>query len=430
MSVSEQNIEKLPNFLNKDEVIELGSTFGTPLYVYDEVSMLTAAADAKQFNNPHGLRVRYAMKANPRREILDIFKGQGLSIDASSEYEVVEALEAGFAPEDILLTSQDYPKRDILQYFVERGVSYNACSLQQLRNFGEILPNHLVSLRVNAGLGSGGNNKTNVGGPASPFGIWYEDLDKAQKIIDDYGLGVERFHSHIGSGSDPKIWKKIARMCIDIIKEHPRLFGEITSINFGGGYKVGRMGYEASTDLHEISKPIADEIEKYSQKRGTPLEIEIEPGTFLVANGGAIITSVRDKKSTGPDGYTHAIVDSGMTENLRPSLYSAVHPIIGVPLTDTSNTEETVIYGRACESGDLMTPDPDGEPGALKPRRIKKVEIGDLVVIGGAGAYCESMSAVGYNSYPSAPAVMKMTDGKIKRLRPKAIRERPIRDDM
>lgn len=430
MEKHEQRIERLPNFLNEEEVIDLASIYGTPLYVYDEVNMLASATDAKRFNNPFGLTVRYAMKANPRQEILELFREQGLSIDASSEYEVVEALEAGFEPENILLTSQDYPQLDILKYFVDRGVKYNACSLKQLRNFGEVLPNHEVGLRINTGLGSGSNNKTNVGGPTSPFGIWHEDLSSAKEILDDYGLIVERFHSHIGSGSDPEEWKKIAKMSIDLMQSNSEIFRKVKTINFGGGYKVGRLISESSTNLREISQPIAREVKKYFEETGMPLKMEIEPGTFLVANAGVILASVRDIKRTGREGFTHIILDSGMTENLRPSLYNAAHPISGVPIRDSGETDEVIVYGRACESGDLISPNPEGAPGELQTRKIKRVEIGDFAVIGGAGAYCESMSAVGYNSYPSAPALMKMAGGKIKHLKPRTIKERPVRHDL
>lgn len=392
--------EPLPSFLTEQAVSDLAKDIETPFFIYDRTTLVEAAQEAKSFESPNGLVVRYAMKANPNAAILRTFKEQGLSIDASSGEEAQKAIEIGFSPADISLTSQLVPK-DLVR-LVRRGVKYNASSLYQLENFGKNFPLGNVGIRVNSGLGSGGNHKTNVGGPASSFGIWHEDLPDAQRIVNRYGLTVETFHSHIGSGSDPKVWKKVASMCIDLMHEHSGLFGEVKNLNLGGGYKVGRMSYETSTDLREISAPIADEIASYSEERGEPLNLEIEPGTFLVANAGAIISKIRDIKSTGSKGYMHYICDSGMTENLRPSLYAAQHPltIINEKLNDDDLTP-AVVHGRACESGDLMTPDPD-DPSKLRPRLMKTAHIGSLLVIGGAGAYCESMNASGYNSYPKA----------------------------
>ena len=78
-----------------------------------------------------------------------------------------------------------------------------------------------VGLRFNPGTGSGGTNRTNVGGPSSSFGIWKGELDKAVKLYEDFGLKVERIHTHIGSGSDPEIWKKVASMSLDLVRAIP-----------------------------------------------------------------------------------------------------------------------------------------------------------------------------------------------------------------
>lgn len=395
--------EPLPNFLTEQAVIELAEDIPTPFFVYDKATLIEAAQATEEFQAPHGLTVRYAMKANPKKAILNTFREQGLSIDASSGEEAKKAIDVGFEPNDISLTSQLIPRN--LSKLVGQGIKYNATSLHQLENFGKSFPLSKVGIRVNAGLGSGGSHKTNVGGPASSFGVWHEDLHDAQRIVNRYGLTVETFHSHIGSGSDPQVWKKVAGMCIDIMRQHPGLFSQTENLNLGGGYKVGRMSYETSTDLREISSPIAEEVASFSEERSAPLNLEIEPGTFLVANAGAIISRIRDIKSTGAQGYTHYICDSGMTENLRPSLYGAQHPLIVVnQKRNNSDQTEAVVHGRACESGDLMTPDPE-DPTKLKPRLMKTADIGSLLVIGGAGAYCESMSARGYNSYPKADAV-------------------------
>ena len=117
---------------------EVRRRFGTPCYVYDHAALETAAREALAFPAPFGLTVRYAMKANPSRGILALFRDLGLHVDASSDFEVERALRAGFAPERIQLTSQ-MPSR-ALERHLERGVLFNACSLHQLEEFGGSAP--------------------------------------------------------------------------------------------------------------------------------------------------------------------------------------------------------------------------------------------------------------------------------------------------
>ena len=99
-----------------------------------------------------------------------------------------------------------------------------------------------------------------------------------------------------------------------------------------------------------------------------------------------------------------------MTELLRPSLYGSQHPTIVVPkggkaTCATAEEAKYVVVGHCCESGDLVTP-ADGEPETLFERPMGKAEIGDMLVMEGAGAYCSSMSTKHYNSFPEAAEVM------------------------
>ena len=131
---------------------------------------------------------------------------------------------------------------------------------------------------------------------------------------------------------------------------------DVVRVSLGGGYKVGRMEGEQSTDVQEAGKPIVSEFERFAQQHGRQLHLEIEPGTFFVANAGALIASVMDIVDTGVDGYRFLKIDSGMTEVLRPSLYGAQHPIIVVPREDEERSSvEYLIAGHCCESGDVLS---------------------------------------------------------------------------
>jgi diaminopimelate decarboxylase len=394
--------------ITADVAAEVRRRFGTPCYVYDRAALEGAARAALAFPAPFGLTVRYAMKANPSRGILTLFRDLGLHVDASSDYEVERALRAGFAPDRVQLTSQ-MPSRALREH-VARGVLFNACSLHQLEEFGRLAPGGEVSVRMNPGLGTGSTKRTNTGGPASSFGIWHEAMGEVVAIARRHRLRVRRLHSHVGSGTDPEVWKRCARMTLDLGRALP----EVAIVNLGGGFKVGRMPEEPSVDLVDVGAHVRREIEEFRARDGRPLHLEIEPGTFLVANAGAIVASCVDVVDTGAEGYLFAKLDAGMPEITRPSLYGAQHPID--VLARGREQAAVVFVGPCCESGDILTPAP-GDPEALAPRWVPRPEIGDLVVVGGAGAYCAGMATINYNSYPQAPEAMLGSDGRLTLLR-------------
>jgi diaminopimelate decarboxylase len=388
-----------PRFLDYTTARTVADQFGTPVYVYDEATLKANAAAVLAFPNAFGLTARYAMKASPNAAILQIFRKAGLQIDASSGYEVHRAIDAGYDAAHISLSTQELPA-DFTDLY-DAGIEINACSLDQLERFGKAFPGRTIGLRFNPGAGSGGNNRTNVGGPASSFGIWHEWIDQVQAIVAKYDLKVTRIHTHIGSGSDPKVWQKVSTMNFDLVQQFP----EVTHLNLGGGYKVARMANEVGTDLQVCGAPVAEAFHKFAQETGRKIHLEIEPGTFLLANACSILSKVQDIVSTGTAGYEFLKLDTGMTEILRPSLYGAQHPLYIVQPEAVTETREYMIVGHCCESGDILTP-AAGDPELLATRELPVTQFGDLCVIDGAGAYCAAMATKHYNSYPEAAEIM------------------------
>ncbi len=398
--------------LSQAQVGDLRRDFSTPTFVYDQGELERRARATLAFPNPYGLTARYAMKACPNAAVLRIFNGLGLHIDASSGFEVRRALAAGIPGIRIQLTAQQLP--DDLEELLQQGVLFNACSLNQLREFGRRSAGGSLSVRINPGLGSGHSNRTNVGGPSSSFGIWHEYLDQVLEMATEYQLTVDRLHSHIGSGTDPSVWQHCARLTLGIAARLP----DVVSVNLGGGFKVARMPDEETTNLDTAGHQIVKEFERFYESHGRKLALEIEPGTFFVANAGALVCTVIDVVDTGPNGYNFIKVDAGMTEVLRPSMYGAQHPIHVLPCASTPVAEnlEYIIAGHCCESGDVLTPEPDN-PEGLRPRKLPATRSGDILVIGATGAYCSGMSAKNYNSFPEASEVLLASDGTFHLIR-------------
>jgi diaminopimelate decarboxylase len=395
-------------FLTADQAAEVRERFGTPCYVYDRAALERTARQLLAFKAPHGFTLRYAMKANPSRDILVLFRDLGLHIDASSDWEVERALRAGFAPARIQLSSQMPTTR--LAEHVRRGVLLNACSLHQLEAIGGAAPGHVIAVRMNPGLGSGSTKRTNTGGPASSFGIWHEYLDDVKSLAARHRLTLRTLHTHIGSGTDPDIWRRVTRMTLDLAAQLP----DVVVVNLGGGFKVGRMPEEPSADMDEVAAHVWRELDAFHDRHRRPLHLEIEPGTYLVATAGAVVATCVDVVDTGKDGYLFAKLDTGMTEVTRPSFYGAQHPID--VLATGRDPAQVVFVGPCCESGDILTPAP-GDPESLGPRWVPRPRVGDLVIVGGAGAYCAAMSTINYNSYPQAPEVMRDPDGTLRLIR-------------
>jgi diaminopimelate decarboxylase len=394
-------------FSTDSQMQEIAKTYGTPLLVYDESSLKKYASDTLNVPNVSGLTVRYSMKANSHSAILQIFDSIGIHIDASSYFEVKRAINAGISPEKIMLTSQTVLPKAFIREVVEQGVIYCCTSLNQLRNYCELYAggNKPVSIRINPGLGSGHNNRTNTAGPAASFGIWYQYITDIHQIVSKHNMKISRIHTHVGSGSDWKIWKKAAVLTLRIVREFP----DVDIVNLGGGYKIDRMDSSKSIDLDMVFSKIKQEFKKFSDETGRNLHLEIEPGTYLTANTCILLSTVNDIVSTGTEGFRFIKADASMSELLRPMIYGANHPlrILG---KENGVLIDYAVVGCCCESGDIFTV-AEGNPEVVNTVKLPQAEIGDILAIMGAGAYGISMSAKNYNSRPICAEVMIRTNG-------------------
>jgi diaminopimelate decarboxylase len=401
-----------PEFvISRKQAEEVSDMVGTPAFVYDERTLRENAKAVSNFPNAFGLTARYAMKANPHSTVLRIFDQMGLHFDASTVYEAQRAALAGINPEKIQLTSQVIHEEKILEDLVSQGMLFNATSLHQLEIANRVVSNREISIRINPGEGSGAFKTLTTGGPESSFGIWHEDILEAKAMVDSYGLKVVGLHTHIGSGADPEVGKVIARKSLHFANDFP----EATKFNLGGGFKRGRVPGEKTTDLQEYGMAIATEFRNFYGETGREFHLEIEPGTYLVANTGSLLTRVMDVKKTTED-QNFLLVDAGMNEVLRIPLYGAQHRLTVIP-QDSEPREERdyIVCGPCCESTDVLTIKAKS-PDTPEARRLTEARIGDLFEIGSCGAYCESMGTKGYNAIPEPPIALIGLDDKVHQI--------------
>ncbi len=406
--IKHPDVETLP--ADKISVFKkVAEKFDTPAYVYFEEDLLKNLQLFQTIQAPFGLIVRFAMKANSSAAILRLFEKMGVHFDASTFNECVRAIKAvGIKGSEIRLTSQEVQTKESLQFLAKNGVLYTACSLLQLETYGKVLPNTNISIRFNIGIGSGWTPQTTTGGKTSPFGV-YEQKEEINALLKKYNLTLTTVHLHIGSGSDPEKQKEAIQKALIFVKEYPT----VTALNMGGGYKVAGMSYEGAADISGIGREMANALTDFQKETTRKIVLEVEPGTALVANAGYILTSVIDKVNTGVGGEEFLKINGGMNMNARIPMYGAQHPIIVIPQNNKKRAiKEYLVFGVCCESGDVLTVR-SGKPEYLDPRRMLEAQVGDLLVVGRAGAYCASMAPVNYNSQQIPPEVLVRKNGEL-----------------
>lgn len=395
----------------EQQLQSLAAQHGTPLWVYDAAVIRERAASLKGFDT-----VRFAQKACSNTHILQLMREQGVKVDSVSRGELLRALAAGYTVgrgadavhSDIVFTA-DLLDRETLKTVVDLGVPVNAGSIDMLEQLGEVSPGHPVWLRLNPGFGHGHSNKTNTGGEHSKHGIWHEQLGDALAVIARRGLTLIGLHMHIGSGVDYGHLAQVCGAMVELVRVVKANGLDLQAISAGGGLSIPYRDGDARIDVaHYFS--LWDAARKEAEGVvGHGLELELEPGRYLVAESGVLLAEVRAVKRQG--GQHFLLVDAGFNELMRPAMYGSFHAMDLIPADgERRATRATVVAGPLCESGDVFT---QGDGGVVLTRELPEARVGDLLVIHDTGAYGASMSS-NYNSRPLIAEVL--VDGDQSRL--------------
>ncbi|MDI4634184.1 diaminopimelate decarboxylase [Pelomonas sp. V22] len=394
----------------------LAERFGSPLWVYDAAVIRQRIAALKAFDT-----VRFAQKACSNIHILRLMREQGVKVDSVSRGEILRALAAGYQTggDEIVFTA-DLLDRETLATVAEHKVPVNAGSIDMLRQLGAVSKGHKVWLRINPGFGHGHSNKTNTGGEHSKHGIWHTELAEALAVIKAEGLQLVGLHMHIGSGVDYGHLSQVCGAMVGLVREAQAAGHDLQAISAGGGLSIPyREGGAVIDTTHYFG--LWDAARKEAEAIvGHALHLEIEPGRFLVAESGLLLTEVRATKNAGNNHFV--LVDAGFNELMRPAMYGAFHAMTLLPRDGSQRPNRpTVVAGPLCESGDVFTQE-DG--GVVVPRELMAAEVGDLLVIHDTGAYGASMSS-NYNSRPLIAEVL--VDGTAE---PRLIRRRQTVEEL
>ena len=383
---------------------------GTPLYVYSAATLRERyrAIDEAFGGYPHTLH--YALKANSTLAVVRLLRELGSAVDANTVWEVEVARKAGFQPSEIVFTGVGKSPAE-LECAVSLGVkAINVESAGELARV-EAIASRLgrmarVAVRVNPDIDAKSHPHISTGLKINKFGV---PLDDARALLASVrgrpSLRLVAVHVHVGSqitSLDPL--RRAAALAARVSRELQQEGAALEYVDLGGGLGVSYDG-AAVPSLHDYVSALLEEV------RPTGLPIVLEPGRAIAAPAGALVARVVDLKPR-TDETDFAIIDAGMTELLRPALYSAFHRIEPVA-TRSDREREYEVVGPVCESSDVVGRD----------RKLPQLQVGDLVAIRDVGAY-GSVMASNYNRRP-LPAEVLVDEGTWR-----LIRRRQTVDDM
>lgn len=327
----------------------------------------------------------YAMKANANANVLERFYEAGLGFECVSLGEVERVLQ--LFPEidrNRILFTPNFAHRVEYEKGFEHKIHVTLDNIYPLQQWPEVFRDKSFFLRIDPGHGQGHHKHVKTGGIHSKFGIPQFEIGEVKHIVDSINATVTGLHAHTGSGiKDETLWKETAV----ILHEVAQKLGGVDVLDLGGGFGIQENETQNSLDLEQVNKSLREFKKAYPQ-----YELWIEPGRFLVATAGVLLTTVTQLKGKGRVRYVG--VDTGMNSFIRPALYGASHTIVNLDKLGKPADQTVNIVGPICESGDKLGID----------RRFPKSEEGDIILIANTGAYGYVMSS-NYNLRPPAEEV-------------------------
>ena len=353
----------------RPRLLELAAE-ATPRYVYHLPTVRQQARELKSLAAVD--RLHYAVKANTHPAILRALAAEGFAFECVSpgELKAVAAVVAESVP--LLFTPNFAPREDYVHALGTRA-SVTLDALHPLQHWGELFRGREIVLRVDLGRGLGHHEKVRTGGSASKFGLPLDQLPTFLQLADAHGVAVRGLHAHLGSGVlDAAHWGEVYAQLASLAER----IASVVFLNIGGGLGVPAHPGEAPLDIAALDRALREVKAVYPQ-----YQLWMEPGRYLVADAGVLLTRVTQLKDKG--GFRYLGVDTGMNSLIRPALYDAWHKIVNLTRLGEPATALYQVVGPICESGDVLGTD----------RRLQEAAEGDVILIAQAGAYGKVMSS-------------------------------------
>ncbi len=353
-------------------------------YVYNSETVREAARSLVELGNVD--RVLYAVKANFNPDLLRALDEEGVDFECVSpgEVEWLESVLPGLDLKRILFTPNFAPRSEY-EWALKKGLVVTLDNLHPLQKWPELFAGSELFVRMDPGQGRGHHEHVKTAGVHSKFGVPVFEVDELRELVQAAGAEVVGIHAHSGSGvSDPENWRNVAFELVKVAAQFPK----VTTIDLGGGLGVPEKPGDKPFDLARMNEMLGEIKEAYPQYK-----LWIEPGRYLVARAGIILTRVTQVKGKGDMRYIG--VGTGMNSLIRPALYGAYHEIVNLSKLEQTPSETVTVVGPICETGDRLGTD----------RLLPPSEEGDVILIANTGAYGYVMSSF-YNRREVAPEVV------------------------
>ncbi|MBN1901866.1 diaminopimelate decarboxylase [Candidatus Sumerlaeota bacterium] len=377
----------------KVKLSEIASEVGTPFYVYSQETLLRNFRRIKNAFASLNPVIAYSVKANSNLSILRLFAHEGSGFDIVSGGELIRVLKAGGLPEKIIYAGVGKSIEELTLAVKSKIMMVNLESEAEAEILSKVAQNARstvrAAMRINPDVEAHTHEYITTGKKENKFGVSYKSapaiISRIARLPNIEFVGL---HVHVGSQIlDTSAHVSGAKRLASLLGTLRSEGVEIRTINIGGGFGIGYMDHEKPMNVENLSRKIIPILKK------TGCRVILEPGRFIVAPAGMLITSINYVKSG--DQKQFAIVDAGMSDLIRPSLYKAYHRIIPVKETSSRKKIEMDIVGPICESADFFG----------KERRLPQVKAGDLLAICDAGAYGYVMAS-NYNTRRRPPEIL------------------------
>ena len=393
--------------LTKEQLEELGKSYPTPFYLYDEKAIRENARellDAFSWNT--GFREYFAVKATPNPYMMKILASEGFGADCSSGPELWLSQRVGLEGEQVIFTSNDTPSYEYKQAY-EMGAILNLDDITHIPFVEDAvgkLPES-ICFRYNPGALREGN--AIIGHPEeAKYGFTREQIIEGYRMARDKGVKRFGLHTMVASNElDEYYFVETARMLFELALEVYEKVGiKISFMNLGGGIGIPYRPDEKPVDLHAVGQGVRKVYEELIQ--GSPLHpvaLALECGRMITGPYGYLVSRVRHVKKT----YKNYIgLDACMADLMRPGMYGAYHHIT-VPGKETDACDQVYdVTGSLCENNDKFAID----------RPLPALEVGDWVVIHDAGAHGHSMG-FNYNGKLRSAELLLRENGEIEQIR-------------
>ena len=386
-------------FLQNLSLKKLVDHYGTPTFVYDSNLIKNSFYMLKKIMDPLNGKIHFAVKSNDNLGVIKYINSLGAGADVVSIGELKRCLKVSVKPKDIIFSGVGKQK-DEIEFAINKNIKQlNAESIEELKDIIEISKNIKkkvnVALRVNLDINAKTHKKISTGDENSKFGIIYDDIVHAYKLINDasfinpYGLAI-----HVGSQLfDYDVFFQTFSKIKNLAVELKNLGYEVNHLDLGGGFGVDYT-MKNSLNYKSFCKAL-NEVFKNNE-----FQLSVEPGRSLIAESGVLLTKVIRTKSTNYKNFL--IVDAAMNNLIRPTLYNAIHSIQPLKIKSDRSSKKYDIVGPICETGDFLGID-------FNLQETKKNEVLAIMTCGAYGSVMRS----NYNSRPSAAEVFIFNNKEI-----------------